>query len=265
MNIHDFQKMKQKNKNISMVTCYDYWSARIISQTNVDCILVGDSSAMVMHGSKTTIPATVEMIVAHTAAVAKGMPDKFIISDLPFCSYRKGLERTMDNIAAMIQAGANAVKLEGAIGNEKLIAHIVESGIPVMGHLGLTMQQWNQLGGFNVQGKTKTEAENLLQQALDLENAGCFAIVLECIPSEVAKTITAALTIPTIGIGAGSDVSGQVLVLHDLLGLYEDVQPKFVKKYLDGATLIKNALNEYDAEVKANKFPTTEHCYHEKS
>jgi 3-methyl-2-oxobutanoate hydroxymethyltransferase len=265
MNIHDFQKMKQAGKNISMVTCYDYWSAKIISQTNVDCVLVGDSAAMVMHGAKTTVPATIEQIVTHVTAVAKGMPNKFIIGDMPFCAHRKGLERTMDNIAAMIQAGANAVKIEGACGNEELIKHIVISGIPVMGHLGLTMQQWNQLGGFKVQGRNKIEVEDLLQQAKALENAGCFAIVLECIPTAVAKKITAALTIPTIGIGAGNGVSGQVLVLHDLLGLYDDVKPKFVKKYLDGAALIKNALNKYDAEVKTNKFPTTEHCYYEKN
>lgn len=263
MNIHDFKKMRKNNIKITMVTCYDYWSAKILSQTDIDCILVGDSLAMVMHGAATTIPATVELMATHTAAVAKGAGNKFIIGDLPFCSYRKGIPAAMDAIARVMQAGANAVKLEGIVGNEQLIQYVVASGIPVMGHIGLTPQSIHQLGGYQFQGKTKNNAKELIEQAIALEQVGCFAIVLECIPSKLASEITNKLSIPTIGIGAGSDVSGQVLVLHDMLGMYgeDGFKPKFVKTYLDGASLIKQAMNEYILEVKKSKFPAVEHCY----
>jgi 3-methyl-2-oxobutanoate hydroxymethyltransferase len=261
MNIFDFQKMKDANIKISMVTCYDYWSARIIAETDIDCVLVGDSLAMIMHGHATTIPATVEIIALHTQAVAKGVQNKFIIGDLPFCSYRESLSNTMHAVEKIMQAGANAVKLEGADGNESVINHIVHSGVPVMGHIGMTPQSIHQLGGFCVQGKDRAGAETLIDQALRLEKAGCFAIVLECIPNKVAKTITDQLTIPTIGIGAGPNVSGQVLVLHDLLGIYDTFKAKFVKSYINGHSLIQNALNEYNREVKLRQFPSQQHCY----
>jgi len=261
MNIVDFQKMKNTNTKISMVTCYDYWSARIIAETNIDCILVGDSLAMVMHGHATTIPATIEIIALHTQAVVKGAQNKFIIGDLPFCSYRKSLSNTMYAVEKIMQAGANVVKLEGVDGNESVINHIVHSGVPVMGHIGMRPQSIHQLGGFCVQGKDQASAETLIDQALRLEKAGCFAIVLECIPNKVAKNITEKLTIPTIGIGAGPDVSGQVLVLHDLLGMYDTFKAKFVKSYINGYSLIQNALNEYNKEVKQRQFPSQQHCY----
>lgn len=260
MNVFDFQRMKEKGDKISIITCYDNWSAKILANTNIDCILVGDSLAMVMHGAKDTIPATVELMAIHTAAVAKGAPDSFIIGDLPFCSYRKDLTTSMNAIEKLMRAGANAVKLEGAIGNEELIEHVVASGIPVMGHLGLTLQSINTMGGFKIQGKTAAQAEKLLEHAKQLEDAGCFAIVLEGMPSAVAKKITDELTIPTIGIGAGLHVSGQVLVLHDILGLYDYI-PKFVKVQLDGNNLIKEAVNNYVTEVKTKEFPAKEHCY----
>ena len=261
MNIGTFKKMKQDDEKISMVTCYDYWSAKIIAQTDIDCILVGDSLAMVMHGHDNTIPATVDLMAIHTAAVAKGAPKKFIIGDLPFCSYRKGLPAAMEAVEQIMRAGANAVKLEGVSGNEALIKYVVESGIPVMGHIGLTLQSIHQIGGFKIQGKTDAAADALLEQAKSLEQAGCFAVVLECMPNAVAQKITENLSIPTIGIGAGPDVSGQVLVLHDLLGMYDDIKPKFVKTYLNGCELIKNALNEYNDEVKSITFPEDKHCY----
>ena len=267
MNIYDFKKMKQNNIKITMLTCYDYWSAKILSQTDINCILVGDSLAMVMHGAQTTIPATVALMSIHTAAVAKGAPNKFIIGDLPFCSYRKGIPMAMEAIEQIMRAGANAVKLEGAVGNEQLIEHIVASGVPVMGHVGLTPQSFHQLGGYKVQGKTKDSAQILIEQAVALEQVGCFAIVLECMPSKVAQAITEKLSIPTIGIGAGSNVSGQVLVLQDLLGMFDGtvtVKPKFVKNYMEGFSLIKQSINEYIAEVKELKFPGSEHCYQEK-
>lgn len=262
MNIFDFDLMKKNNQKISMVTCYDFWSAQIISQTNIDCILVGDSAAMVVHGHKTTLPATVEMMIQHVEAVAKGASNKFIIGDLPFCSYRKGLERTMNTVDSMMKAGSQAIKLEGADDNANIIKHIVKSGIPVMGHLGLTPQSVHALGGFKVQGKNEKAAEDILSQAKMLEDAGCFSIVLECIPYGLAQRITETLSIPTIGIGAGPYTSGQVLVLQDLLGLQNMMRPKFLKTYLQGFDLIKDSLNLYNEEVKNTTFPSLqEHCY----
>ena len=261
MKVHDFKKMKESNVKITMATCYDYWSAKIMAKSDIDSILVGDSVAMVMHGFTNTLPATVELMALHTAAVTRGIGDKFVVGDLPFCSYRKDLTNNMDAVQKIMQAGAHAVKLEGVFGNENLITHIVNSGVPVMGHIGLTPQSINQLGGFRVQGKTIEAEKSLLEQAQALEDAGCFAVVLECVPTELAKNITEKISIPTIGIGAGPHTSGQILVLQDLLGFNEDFKPKFVKKFLDGAPLIKNALNKYAAEVKEQKFPDQENSY----
>lgn len=262
MNIHDFQKMKENNQKISMVSCYEYWSAKIVSLSNVDCILVGDSMAMVVYGHPNTLHATTEMIALHTQAVARGANNKFIIGDMPFCSYRKDLTTTMNAVEKIMQAGAHAVKLEGAIGNLNTIDHIVNSGIPVMGHIGLTPQSINTLGGFKVQGKEQKVAESIKIQAKELESAGCFAIVLECVPNILAKEITKALHIPTIGIGAGPHTSGQVLVLQDLLGTSHYIKPKFLKTFLDGSNLILGALNAYDEAVKSSSYPDKEvHCY----
>uniref|UniRef100_A0A3B0JEV1 3-methyl-2-oxobutanoate hydroxymethyltransferase n=1 Tax=Wolbachia endosymbiont of Aleurodicus dispersus TaxID=1288877 RepID=A0A3B0JEV1_9RICK len=262
VSILKFQDMKKSSERISMVTCYDYWSARIIDSTNIDAILVGDSLAMVMHGHKDTIPATVELMCIHVGAVARGTKQKTIIADMPFLSFRKGLTDSMDSVLQVIQSGAHAIKIEGAKGNLDLISHIVQSGVPVMGHLGLTPQFVNQLGGFKVQGKQKKEVEEILQSAIELERSGCFAIVLECIPAELSEAITEKLQIPTIGIGAGPSVSGQVLVLQDMLGMNSGFNPKFLKTYLGGYQLIKNALNDFDAEVKTKKFPLENHCYY---
>ena len=262
MNISDFQLMRENNKKISVVTCYDYWSACIISQSRVDCILVGDSLAMVMYGHPNTLPATVEMMSQHIQTVAKGASNKFIIGDMPFCSYRKDLTTSMNAVEKIMQAGAQAIKLEGADGNVKLIRHIVESGIPVMGHIGLTPQSIHILGGFKVQGKNNDVAEKLKKDAEALSNVGCFAIVLECVPSELAKMITDAIGIPTIGIGAGPHTSGQVLVLHDLLGINNQFTPKYLKKFLNGFDIIKSALDLFDNEVKMTLYPHIEtHCY----
>ena len=262
MNIHEFEKRKEQNTKISMVTCYDYCSAAILNASQVDCILVGDSASMVMHGYPTTIGATVEMMAQHTAAVAKGAPLKFIIGDLPFCSYRKGLTQNMEAVETLMRAGAHAVKLEGAVGNLALVEHIVASGVPVMGHLGLTPQSVHTLGGFKVQGRLPQAAEKLMQDAKALQAAGCFALVLECVPSDLARTVTEALKIPTIGIGAGPYTSGQVLVFHDLLGLSQSFKPKFLKTYLNGFELVRAALNAFDNEVKETVYPNLkEHCY----
>lgn len=261
MNVLDFQRMRDKQQKISMMTCYDYWSARILAESNIDCLLVGDSVAMVMHGYPTTVHADVPMMVTHTAAVARGAGRKFIISDLPFLSYRQDLNTTMTAICKLMQAGAHAIKLEGVIGNETLIEHIVHSGVPVMGHIGLTPQSVNQLGGFKVQGRDEKSAHDLLAQAKTLESLGCFAIVLECMPSTLAEKITSELSIPTIGIGAGEKTSGQVLVLQDMLGCNKHLSLKFLKKYLNGHDLILNAFNQYDEEVKQSVYPSEDYYY----
>jgi 3-methyl-2-oxobutanoate hydroxymethyltransferase len=262
MNIHEFEKRKLNGSKLSMVTCYDYCSAAIMNTTNIDCILVGDSASMVMHGCPTTLGATVEMIVQHTQAVAKGAPTKFIVGDLPFCSYRKSRARTMDAVEKIMRAGAHALKLEGADGNLEIVQHIVASGVPVMGHLGLTPQSVHALGGFKVQGRVPAVAEKLIKDAKALEAAGCFALVLECVPSDLAREVTEALHIPTIGIGAGPYTSGQVLVFHDLLGLSQSFKPKFLKTYLNGFELVRDALNAFDNEVKNTVYPDLkEHSY----
>lgn len=261
MNILDFYKKKQQAEKIAMVTCYDYTSARIIADTEVDCILVGDSAAMTMHGFDSTLPATIEMMQYHVAAVKRGAGKKFIIGDLPFLSYRKSLAENIASAQALMQSGAHAVKLEGARGNNELIRHLVESGVPVMGHLGLTPQAVHALGGYRVQGKQKEAARAILEDAVALQEAGCFAVVLECVPSELAKKISETLLIPTIGIGAGSDTDGQVLVLQDLLGLSQEFSAKFVKKFMDGGTLFKEAINHFALAVKNKEFPSHEHGY----
>jgi 3-methyl-2-oxobutanoate hydroxymethyltransferase len=261
MNINDFQTMKKAGKKISMITCYDYWSASIIAYSDVDCILVGDSLAMIMHGHATTIPATVELMELHTQAVARGAKNKFIITDVPFLAHRKGLVVAMRMVEKFLRAGAQAIKLERAEGNEELIKHIIESGVPVMGHVGMTPQSIHQLGGFYVQGRQEQTAQNLLMHALALQDMGCFAIVLECVPSAIAQSITEQLTMPTIGIGAGPQTDGQVLVLQDILGVNQNFNPKFLKTYLNGFSVIQMALNDYNRDVKGKKFPAAEHCY----
>lgn len=229
MKIHDFQKFKAEKRKINFVTCYDYSFAKIFETTDVDCLLVGDSLAMTMHGEQDTLCADIEMMALHTKAVANGVNKKFVVADLPFMSYRGSLDLLNTATMKLMQAGANAIKLEGVEGNEEYINHLVHSGVPVMGHIGLTPQFVNTLGGYRVQGKTKESANILLDQAKRLEKAGCFSIVLECVPTDVAERITKELTIATIGIGAGNKTDGQVLVLQDLLGLNMDFLPKFVK------------------------------------
>ncbi|MDF1653708.1 MAG: 3-methyl-2-oxobutanoate hydroxymethyltransferase [Coxiellaceae bacterium] len=258
--IQDFQRLKQADQKIVMVTCYSHWSAQIMDQTEIDCLLVGDSVAMVEHGYDSTLKATVDMMEMHVEAVARGAKSKFIVGDLPFLSYRKGLTATMDAVERLMRAGANAVKLEGAAGNLDLVKHIVESGVPVMGHLGLTPQMVNQLGGYKVQGRGDEAAGLLLQQAKALETAGCFSLVLECVPELVAEQVTQALAIPTIGIGAGAKTSGQVLVFHDMLGM-NNFNSKFIKRYLNGQELLVQAFNQYKHEVQTQAFPQAEHCY----
>jgi len=255
VNILNFPERKLSHERIVMVTCYDYTMACIVADTDIDLILVGDSAAMVMHGHDTTLPIDVDTMAGHVRAVKRGAPNKFIVGDLPFLSFRKGLAPTMEAVEALMKAGAGAVKLEGIRGQEDLVTHIVDSGVPVMGHLGLTPQSVNQLGGFKVQGRSEDDRVRMMREARACQDAGCFSLVLECVPEGLAAEITRALDIVTIGIGAGQDTDGQVLVLQDLLGLSSGKRPKFVRSYLDGRGLVTNALNRFAADVRAGAYP----------
>ena len=253
--VKGFQKLKDEGQKITMTTCYDYWSAQIINESNIDAVLVGDSTAMVMHGFETTVNATIEMMMFHTAAVRRGLKDKFLIADMPFLAHKKGREYLVQAVEALFKAGAQAVKIEGGTEIADDVNFLVKSGIPVMGHLGLTPQSVNQFGGFKIQGKSQEKAEEIINSAKALEEAGCFAIVLEMVPASLAKSVTEALNIPTIGIGAGKFTSGQILVLQDLLGLTKAFSPKFLRKYLNGYEVILNSLNQYANDVCSMKFP----------
>lgn len=257
----EFADAKRERRRISMVTAYDAWAARLVATSSIDAILVGDSLAMVVHGHPTTLTATVDLMAIHTRAVANGAAgQKFLVADLPFLSYRKGVNAAVDAAGVLMASGAHAVKLEGVDGHEVVIDHLIGSGIPVMGHLGLTPQSIHRLGGFRVQGRTASESETLLRQARQLEALGCFAVVLECVPHGVGRRITESVSIPTIGIGAGPDTDGQVLVLTDLLGLSER-RPRFARSFVDGAGVLLSALNGFDAAVKTAAYPAESECY----
>lgn len=261
MNILDFERRKRRQEKISMVTCYDHWSAKILNESDVDTLLVGDSLAMVMHGYDSTVHATVDMMATHVAAVRRGAPDKFVVGDMPFLSMRKGLPCAMDAVGELMQAGSNCVKIEGARGQLDIVAHIVESGVPVMGHLGLTPQSVESFGGHRVQGRDEGSASAILESATELQAAGCFALVLECVPATLGRLITERLDIPTIGIGAGADTDGQVLVLHDLLGMDNAFKPKFLRHFADGKGTVLGAVNDYHAQVCGGSFPAAAEVY----
>ena len=261
MGSHDFLRAKIEGRKLSMTTCYDYTFARLLSRTAVDGILVGDSAAMVMHGHPSTLSITVEMIRLHTEAVVHGAGGKFIVADMPFLSFRKGVGPALDAAQVLMTAGAHALKLEGIDGHEDVIQRMVQSGIPVMGHLGLQPQSVNAYGGFRVQGRSDDSARDIVRQAAALEELGVFAIVLECVPANLAQEITAALRIPTIGIGAGAGCDGQILVLQDLLGMNVDFRPKFSRHFLDGSCKILDAVARFDEAVKTGTFPSAEESY----
>lgn len=261
MNIHTFRQRKQDQQKISMVTCYDHWSASILNGTDIDCILVGDSLAVVMHGFDSTVHATTDMMAMHVAAVARGAPDKFIVADMPFLSCSKGIGPAMDAVQQLMQAGANAVKIEGDSHQVDIIQHIVEAGVPVMGHLGLTPQSIHNLGGHKVQGKDEAKADKIVDSAGRLEQAGCFAIVLECVPTKLGSCVTRAVGVPTIGIGAGPNTDGQVLVLQDLLGVNPDFKPRFLRQYASAFEVIGKAVNQYHNDVVQQEFPSLMESY----
>jgi 3-methyl-2-oxobutanoate hydroxymethyltransferase len=256
------QQLKQNNQKIAMLTAYDTFMAKILDQTLVDIILVGDSGGMVSGGHESTVSVTMEEMLVYTKAVRKGVKRALLIADMPFMSIRTSEAEALKNAARFLhEAGAEAVKIEGGAPSLPLIKKIVSFGIPVMGHLGLTPQSVHQLGGYRLEGKDVESAEALKQNALALQKAGAFSIVLEKIPAKLASEITASLAIPTIGIGAGAGCDGQVLVSHDMLGLFEDFKPKFVRHYAKLAETIKNAFNDYVNDVKNKNFPSQDESY----
>lgn len=261
MQAESFLQAKLERRRLSMVTCYDYTFARLLARSAVDGILVGDSAAMVMHGHASTIAARVEMMRVHTEAVARGAGGKLVVADMPFLSYRMGWTAALDAAHQLMSAGAQAVKLEGVDGHEDVVQRLVESGIPVMGHLGLQPQSIHAAGGYKVQGRSEESAQRILRQAAELERLGAFSVVLECIPAPLAAEVTAAVGIPTIGIGAGAGCDGQILVLQDLLGMNVDFHPRFVRQFLDGARLMVEAVDQYDAAVKGGTFPADGESY----
>lgn len=245
-----------------MVTAYDAPGARIVDESGAEIILVGDSLAMVVLGYEDTLAVTIDDMVHHTAAVARAKPSALLVGDLPWMSYHVSTEDAIINAAKLVRAGAEAVKLEGGAKRAAMVRAIVDAEIPVMGHLGLTPQSVHALGGFKVQGKEAQAVASLLDDAKALVDAGVFAIVLECVPREVAKLITGSIPVPTIGIGAGPDCDGQVLVFHDILGLQDRVFPKFVRSYRSAKADFVTALKEFGAEVRSGVFPGDEDSYH---
>jgi 3-methyl-2-oxobutanoate hydroxymethyltransferase len=254
--------MKEKGDKIVMLTAYDYATAKLVDEAGVPLILVGDSLGMVVLGYENTIPVTIEEMLHHTRAVVKGTQHALVVGDMPFMTYHTSVAEAMRNAGRFMQeGGAQAVKLEGGRNMAETVRQIVSCGIPVMGHIGLTPQSVHQLGGHRAQGRTPEAARQLLEDAQALEEAGAFAIVFEAIPAPLAKLITQKVAVPTIGIGAGRDCDGQVQVISDLLGLYTDFVPRHAKQYAKLADIIRGAVADYSAEVKAGSFPTPKHGY----
>jgi len=259
--IPDFAKMKQNGEPISMLTAYDYPSARWVEQAEIDMILVGDSLGMVVLGYDSTVPVTMEEMLHHTKAVRRGAPDTFLIADMPYLSYTTPEVALYNAGRFMKEAGTDAVKLEGGEGYAETVRILTQAGIPVVGHIGLTPQTAGQLGGFKVQGRDLESARQLERDGRAIQKAGAFSIVLEAIPWQVGSHLTQELVIPTIGIGAGADCDGQVLVFHDILGLFERFKPKFVKQYADLASLAIDGIKQFQLEVKTGEFPAKIHTF----
>lgn len=252
--------MREQGEKITMLTCYDASFASAMDDCGIDIILVGDSLGMVVQGRDSTLPVTVDDIAYHTACVARGVRSTMVIADLPFASYANP-DEAMTNAAQLMRAGAEMVKLEGGEWLAGTVRHLVERGIPVCAHLGLTPQSVHQLGGFKVQGKTAAAADQLLSDAIALEQAGASLLVLEAIPAALGTAVTKALNIPTIGIGAGLECSGQVLVMHDMLGVFPGHRPKFVRNFMEGQTSVQAAISAYVQAVRSGQFPGPEHSF----
>jgi 3-methyl-2-oxobutanoate hydroxymethyltransferase len=258
----ELTELKRRGQKLAMVTAYDFPSGRIADEAGVELVLVGDSAGMVVLGNESTVPVTMDELLMLTRAVTRGARRPLVIADMPFGSFQVSDDVAVENAVRFVkEAGADAVKLEGAGPTLSRVQAIVGAGVPVMGHVGLTPQSATMLGGFKAQGRTAEKAERLFEDALALEAAGCFAIVLEAVPAPVAARVTEALRVPTIGIGAGAACDGQVLVWHDLLGLYEGKAPRFVKRYADLATEAKGALEAYVGDVREGRFPEEQHTY----
>ena len=263
VSIDDVKKMKEIGEKIPMITAYDYTSARIVDESGIPIILVGDSLGQVVLGYDSTVPVTMDEMIHHTRAVTKGTKNALIVGDMPFMSYQASTTEAMHNAARFLQeGGAQTIKLEGGVSIAPTVERLVSAGIPVMGHIGLTPQSVHQLGGYKVQGKTLKGAVKLMEDARSLEEAGAFAIVLECVPRSLALLITERVSIPTIGIGAGEGCDGQVQVFHDILGFYTEFTPKHTKRFANLADNISIALAKYSQEVKQQTFPSQEHSYH---
>jgi 3-methyl-2-oxobutanoate hydroxymethyltransferase len=260
--INQIKEMKQKGEKITMLTAYDYATAKIVDEVGIPLILVGDSLGMVILGYESTIPVTMDEMIHHTKAVVRGTKQAMVIGDMPFMTYHVSVEDALQNAACFIQeGGAQAVKLEGGVTVAEKVKRVVDCGIPVMGHIGLTPQSIHQLGGFKVQGKSPEAATRMVEDAQALEQAGAFAIVLETVPAQLAAFITQSISIPTIGIGAGIGCDGQVQVINDILGSFADFVPKHAKQYVKLADIIRNAITEYHNEVKAGTFPTDKQSF----
>jgi 3-methyl-2-oxobutanoate hydroxymethyltransferase len=262
VSIHDLRAAKERGERFVMLTAYDASSAALLDELGVPVILVGDSLGMVVLGYDSTVPVTLDEMLHHTRAVSRGAPNAIVVGDLPFGTYQDGPSQALASATRMLkEAGANAVKLEGGGPMVEVTAHLVRAGIPVMGHLGLTPQSVNQFGGFKVQGREEAAAEQLVEDAIALAEAGAFAIVLECIPTALGERVTEAVPVPTIGIGAGQHTDGQVLVWHDLLGLTSGRLPRFVKQYADLRAEIAGAIKTFQHEVADGEYPGPEHRY----
>ena len=255
------QAMRDKGEKVAVLTCYDACFAVLLEASGVDVLLVGDSLGMVLQGHETTLPVTLDEMVYHTACVARGSKQAFIIADMPFGTFQVSPEKTFEHAARLMAAGAHMVKLEGGAAMVDTIEFLTQRGIPVCAHIGLTPQSVHQMGGYRVQGKTAADAQRLLNDAAAVAQAGAGILVLETIPALLAAEITAQLTIPTIGIGAGTECSGQVLVLHDMLGIYQGKKARFAKNYMQGAQSIADAVANYVREVKAGAFPSADHSF----
>ena len=254
--------MKQNGEKISMLTAYDYTTAKIVDEAGIPLILVGDSLGMVVLGFDTSIPVTMDIMLHHTKAVVRGTQNALIVGDMPFMTYHVSIEDCLRNAGRFIQeAGAQAIKLEGGVTVAEKVRQVVNCGIPVMGHIGLTPQSVNQLGGHKAQGKSIESARGIIEDAIALEQAGAFSVVLEAVPYKLAALITKKLGIPTIGIGAGPDCDGQVQVINDTFGSYTEFVPKHAKQYAQIAEIMRKAVSEYDSDVKAGQFPTNANSY----
>lgn len=255
-------QMKQKGEKISMLTCYDYSTAKLMDAADIDMLLVGDSLGNTMLGYPDTLAVTVEDMIHHGAAVVRGVKNCHVVIDMPFMSYQPSVYDAVVNAGRLIkETGGNSVKLEGGAAVKEHIRAIVDAGIPVVAHIGMTPQSVNAFGGFKVQGKSEETAAKIIQDAYDVQEAGAFAVVLECVPAKLAALISEKLTIPTIGIGAGEGCDGQVLVFQDMLGMFSDYVPKFVKHFADCGQIMTQAFRDYSNEVKAGTFPEEKHCF----